>query len=64
MTCGEGYEYFYNMMGGYCKKVDKPTQTTQNIDNATNNTPKTKKSVLGDIVTGVGAGAMMILMGK
>ena len=64
MTCGEGYEYFYNMMGGYCKKVDKPTQTTQNINNATNNTPKTKKSVLGDIVTGVGAGAMMILMGK
>lgn len=64
MTCGDGYEYVYTMMGSYCNKTTTPAQTTPNNDKDTNNSPKTKKSIIGDVVTGIGAGALMLLMGK
>lgn len=56
MTCGEGYEYFYNMMGGYCKKVDKPIQPAP--------AQPVKTNTKSNILTEIGIGALQLLFGN
>lgn len=56
MTCGEGYEYFYNMMGGYCRKIDKPVQPAP--------AQLVKTNTKNNILTEIGIGALQLLFGN